>query len=190
MKKYGLSIGTAVLAIGLAACGTDDNNEAPNDTIGEADNAAENITNTDNNSNDNNMNTNEGNNNENNMNTNEETNAEDNDASAWYEDLNFHEFELDVEYADGEYEVEYEYNDGNPEAEIEDSRAGADTEMEGQEALDELEGKLTQLDLTADSSEEEVFSAVIDAFDLEEDYDELEVELEFFDDGELEAEDE
>jgi hypothetical protein len=49
---------------------------------------------------------------------------------------------------------------------------------------------LTELDLDAESSEDEVLEQSIEAFNLEEDYDELEVEIEFLDDDEVEAEDE
>ncbi|SES38851.1 YusW family protein [Salipaludibacillus aurantiacus] len=188
MKKFTLSAGTVVLAAGLAACGEGENTDYTENE------GAENIMNNelaeenDMDNNDNNAITD----NENNF-TNNEENAENGNAGSeagddWYEGLAFSEFELDAEYEDGEYEAEYEYNDGNPEAEIEDTRDG-NLELGGQEALDELEQILPQLELTGENREDEVFEAVLAAFDLEDDYDELEVEIEFFDGGETDAED-
>lgn len=49
---------------------------------------------------------------------------------------------------------------------------------------------LTQLDIDEQSTEDELIQASIDAFMLDETYSELEVEVEFFNDDEVEAEDE
>jgi len=97
----------------------------------------------------------------------------------WYEDLNFGVFTLNADYEDGKYAVEYLYNEGSPTAEIVDTRGDKEEIKEGQEALDELEDKLTELELTNESTEEEIITEVVNVFELEEDYEELKVEIEF-----------
>lgn len=174
MKKFGVFTATVMMAVGVAACGTaEDNGMNDNIIVNEGGNETENAD----------MNSEE------NTTENNQINADDSD-SPWYENLTFYEFDLNVEYADGDYEVEYEYHDGNPKAEIEDTRDRGNIDIKGQEALDELENILPELDLTSESTDEEVFTAVINAFDLNDDYDELEVEIDFFDNSKLEAEDE
>ncbi|PYZ95530.1 hypothetical protein CR205_18545 [Alteribacter lacisalsi] len=108
----------------------------------------------------------------------------------WYEDLNFSDFELEVEYNGDEYEAEYEYNNGNPEAKIEDKQGGTEEEISGQEALDELEPILSDLELNADMDEQEMIDTVLTAFNLDDNYDKFELEVEFFDEGKVEVKDE
>lgn len=177
MKKYGLVGLTTAMALTLAACG---NGEEDTSTNGEetTNEASENNTTDDPTNSDTDQDQDEG------TETNEDT------ESAWYEDLNFAEFELEAEYDNEEYDVQYDYNNGQPQAEIEDTRDGAQVQLEGEEALAELEPILSQLDIDAQSTEDELIQASIDAFMLDETYNELEVEVEFFNDDEVEAEDE
>ncbi|RNA66287.1 YusW family protein [Alteribacter keqinensis] len=179
--KIGLSLATIVLSIGLVACGAaeddqmDDNGTADENGTDDADMGDDGM--------DDDM--------DDDMNDDGASDdAGDGGTGDWYKDLTFYDFELDVEYSDGTYEADYEYNDGNPEAEIEDTRGGEDIEMSGQEALDEMEGPLTSLDVSSDMSEDELREAVIDAFNLDEGYDEFELEIDFFDEDDVEVEDE
>ncbi|WP_416147251.1 YusW family protein [Salipaludibacillus sp. HK11] len=122
----------------------------------------------------------------------EETKENKGDASEnteWYEELNFGTLKLAAEYEDGEYEVEYEYNEGEPEAEIEDTRDDEQVINEGEEALTELEEILPELELTNESTDEEIITEVVNVFELEEDYEELKVEIEFLE-KQVEVEDE
>lgn len=186
MKKFGMITLSAVIATGLAACGENGeettgepaNGDAPADAEEDDTEELENQVNVDD---------------EMDESSNEDENEEDEDADAeedWYEDLPYDEFELEAEYSHGEYEAEYEYEGGNPEAEIEDTRDGEDIELEGEEALEELSAILPEMDVGENSGDDEVLEAAIDAFELDEDYSELEVEIEFLDDGETEVEDE
>ncbi|WP_280769553.1 YusW family protein [Salipaludibacillus daqingensis] len=110
------------------------------------------------------------------------------EGEEWYEELNFETLDLNAEYEDGEYEVEYDYNDGEPEAEIEDTRGDKQEIKEGDEALDELEEMLPEIELTNESSDEEITAEVVNAFELDEVYEELKVRIKFFE-KELEVED-
>ncbi|WP_444684907.1 YusW family protein [Alkalicoccus luteus] len=200
MKKTLLTTGTLAAALVLSACGEDNNgldiseNEMDATNTGQTDdNSPQSQTETEDDEEDENDFVGEGNDDvDGEVEDNEEESDEGNEeaASDWYEDLNFYEFDLDVDYGDQEYEAEYEYNDGTPEAQIEDSRDGDELSLTGEGALEELEGPLTELDLDADSSDDEVMDQVMNAFGIEEGYEEFEVEIEFFDDDELEVEDE
>ncbi|PRO65644.1 YusW family protein [Alkalicoccus urumqiensis] len=115
---------------------------------------------------------------------------EETDTQDWFEDLDFDEVQVEAEYEDGSYDADYEYNGGEPEAEIEDSRGGESIDLSGQDALDEMQLVLPELDVTPETSEEELQQAVLEAFGLEDDYQELDIDIEFRDDEELEMEDE
>ncbi len=106
----------------------------------------------------------------------------------WYEELNFGMFTLNAEYEDGKYEVEYEYNDGDPEAKINDTRGDEEEITEGEEALGELEEMLPELELSNESTDNEIIAEVVNVFELEVDYEELKVEIEFLE-TQLEVED-
>ncbi|QQK75462.1 hypothetical protein HUG15_07630 [Salicibibacter cibarius] len=184
MKKFGMLTLSAAVATSLAACGDNreefedetTNGDAPADEGDDNTEVQEDEVTVDDDMDDG---------------ADEEEEDEDADADeAWYEDLTYDEFELEAEYSHGEYEAEYDYEGGNPEAEIEDTRNGEDIEMEGEEALEELAGILPEMDIDENSGDDDILDAAIDAFNLDEDYSELEVEAEFFDGGETEVEDE
>ncbi|QQK77660.1 hypothetical protein HUG15_20115 [Salicibibacter cibarius] len=118
----------------------------------------------------------------------EETTVQTDGENDWFETLPFKEFELDVEYGDREYEADYEYEGGDPEAEIEDERGDEETKISGDEALNELSDILPNAGINENSNEEEVKQAALEAFDLDSDYNELEIEIEFLNGEELEIE--
>jgi hypothetical protein len=98
------------------------------------------------------------------------------------------DFELSVEYAkDKEYKVEYETLDNETEASIEDEVN--DKHLQGDEAMDELMPLLEQLTFNEKTSKENVIKEVIAAFNLNEDYQEFELEVQFNDDTIKEYED-
>ncbi|SIS38348.1 YusW family protein [Salimicrobium flavidum] len=100
----------------------------------------------------------------------------------WYDQLNFRELSISVAYGEQErYEVEYAYNQGNASAEIKDTRDDESRELEGEQALKELEVMLSGLDVDSSMSEEEVANEILEAFELDDDYEELEVEVEIKD---------
>jgi hypothetical protein len=95
--------------------------------------------------------------------------------------INFTDFELDAEYPDMKsYEVDYEYDRNNTmEAEMKDGIN--DEEFNGDEALDKLLEAFKQFTFDEESSEDEVLIQVIQGLDLNEDYENIEVEVTFTD---------
>lgn len=167
-KKMGALTLTTAMLTGLAACGGGGENTDNEGTDMEEQNGDENSGSGENDT--------------------EEQSENGSSSENWYEDLDFQSIDVNADYADGEYQAEYEYNDGNPEADIDDSRGGEDIEMEGQEALDELSSILPEMNIEESSSEEEVQQAAVEAFSLDDNYDELEVDVEFPNDEETEVE--
>lgn len=115
----------------------------------------------------------------------------DNDQTAMQEKmdkLDFQEFELEVDYPDDiEYEAEIEKKStGLIEAELEDE--AANIKLKGLQAFDEIYPLVEKLDITKDSSKEDVINKVITAFDLAEDYTKIEVEITFNDGTKMEQE--
>jgi len=105
--------------------------------------------------------------------------------------ISFQDFNLDVEYLVDEknkkykeYNAEYDSEKNQTEASIKDELK--DTHLHGDEAMDELLPKLEKLTFTKDTSEEEVFSEVTKVFNLDEDYDKLEIDVTFEDGTERE----
>lgn len=92
----------------------------------------------------------------------------------------FKEFELDVEYADGkEYSVDFDTL-GDMEASIEDDINGE--HIYGDDAMDQLNTKFDQLTFTKDTSDNEVIKEVLQVYNLDENYQDFELEV-HFDDG-------
>ena len=103
-----------------------------------------------------------------------------NDQSDASSTISFKEFEMDVDYEgnDNDFEVSYE-SEGNVEAVYEDERNMM--MLAGDDAYQEIEPALSSLDINADTSNEEVIQAVIDAFEVEEGYQSIEIEITFED---------
>ncbi|AXF56235.1 YusW family protein [Salicibibacter kimchii] len=117
--------------------------------------------------------------------------ADENSESHWFESLPYKEFELEVEYGDDvDYEADYEYEGGDPEAEIEDERKDKEIEISGDKALNELSHILPNIDIDENTSKDEGINVALDAFNLDSNYKELEIEIEFLDGKEMEIEDE
>lgn len=100
----------------------------------------------------------------------------------------FHQFDLNVNYGDlGEsYEVHYEHSTDEVNAEIDDSRM--DMQLEGDEAYQELESRFERLNIDSTMPEEEILAAVLENFDFEQNYESLELEIQFEDGTELNIE--
>lgn len=104
------------------------------------------------------------------------------------DELQYEEFELQVEYADHtEYEAEIEKKaDGSIKAEIEDSLKGV--EQKGPGAFNELFPILEQLDITQQTDKEQAIANTLSAFNLPTDYTEFELEIRFKDGTKIEYE--
>jgi hypothetical protein len=98
--------------------------------------------------------------------------------------INFTAFELDAEYPDMKsYEVDYEYDRNNTmEAEIKDGLN--DEELNGDEALERLQEAFKDFTFDEESSEDEVLTQVIQGLELNEDFENIEVEVIYTDGSE------
>ena len=112
------------------------------------------------------------------------------DMKKMMEDVNFDEIEIEISYgSDQEYEVEIERHDnGDVKAEIEDELTGEDIDND-LEAFNKLYPLVKQLEMEQATDKEDVIQQVLDVFDLEDDYEEFEVEIKFDDGTELSYED-
>lgn len=122
-------------------------------------------------------------------NSKEESHSDENDKNAKMQKLDFAEFDLELEYHDDkEYEAEIDKSSsGEYKAELKDELTN--THLRGDEAFEQIYSQLEQVTLDKDSSKEEVIDTILQAFELDSDYDEFEVELIFHDGTKLEYED-
>ncbi len=98
-------------------------------------------------------------------------------------------FELEVNYGDPiltEFRAAYEKEANGLEAEIYDQIH--DVYMDGDEAFTELSPDFQQLDLSPDTARKEAIQQVLTAFELEEDYKSISLDVRFPDGEELEFE--
>lgn len=99
--------------------------------------------------------------------------------------FNFIEFSLDVDYSATEsYEVEYEDKKTGIEAKLEDDRKNE--KLQGDEAYTKLEPLFKQLNFDSTTSNDEVIDQVIKVFNIEDNYQSIEVDVEFVDGNEKE----
>lgn len=105
-------------------------------------------------------------------------------------ELDYTDFELEVDYgSDQEYEAEIEQNKAKDtvEADLEDELNGDD--LKGQEAFDKIYPLVEQLTIDQDTSKADAIAEVLDAFDLNDNYEALEIEITFSDGTKIEFED-
>lgn len=187
MKKYAVLIVALITMVFLAACGTNDNNNDglsnPQNDANQNEGVKDNTPAND--SQDNNTtNSTEGN-------TNNTSGSTDNavDMNEKMKDINFAEIEIEIDYGnDQEYEAEVEKgSSGNYKAKVEDELSN--TYLKGDEAFEHLYPLLQDLDITSDTSKEDMISAILTAFDLEDNYEEFDVEVIFHDGKKVEYED-
>jgi len=167
MKKIFLFIALMALTLVVVACGTtkDDDNKVENDSVVETDGDA---------GTDSDQTENSGN---------------QEDMQSKMDELDYTEFNLDVDYANQKkYEAELEKNsDNSTEAEIEDSIN--DVKKKGAEAFDELYPLVKQLTIVQETTKEEAINEVLKVFNLEDNYKEFELEITFTDGTKIEFED-
>lgn len=104
--------------------------------------------------------------------------------------LNYTEFELEVEYAEGkEYEAEIERkSDNTVKAKVEDELNGV--KKNGLDAFNDLYPLVEQMTISSGTAKEDAIREVLSTFSLPDDYTKFELELRFKDDGtEYEIED-
>ena|SRR5690625_3844856 len=190
MKRPFLLMATLLLIVFLAACGTQNNDEANN-----ADQADEGTMNNEDQNNDNNtddQNDDENMDNEDNTTDNNKTDAASNDdMKQKMDELDYTDFELEVDYGDNkEYEAKIEIDDDDNnrvEADLEDDINGVD--INGQEAFNKIHPKVKKLTIDANTSKKDAIMEALKAFDLDPDYNKFELELTFKDGKKVEFED-
>src|SRR5699024_740896 len=183
MKKKVLLIGSLILAVFLTACGGSDDTNNMNNTT---ENTTRNTEQTKEEVNENQTTNSED---ESESSTNDETGSEE-EMQAKMGELDYKEIEVEVDYGDNsEYEIKIEQNDNDTiEAQIEDDIN--DEYLKGTDAFDTLYQMVKELSINKDTSKEEVIEDVLTTFNIDEDYDEFELEITFNDDTQLEYEDE
>ena len=164
----------------LAACGNDNNDEVTNTP----ENAPTEGT-TDNNGTTNNDTTNNNNNNANNdMNGEGATNGNNTVTNA-NNSFDFTEFSLDVDYsATQDFEVEYENDESGVEASYKDDVNNE--KLYGNDAYGKIESMFKSFTFDKNTSEDEVISEVLKAFNVPEDYQQFDLEVRFADGTEKE----
>ncbi len=115
--------------------------------------------------------------------------ADQNDMQKKMDELDYADFDLDIEYADHkDYEAELEKNSNNTvEAKIEDSLNNV--KKKGSEAFDELYPLVKQLTINQQTSKEDAIKEVLDVFGLPADYTEFDMEIKFKDGTKIEFDD-
>ncbi|MFC5603690.1 YusW family protein [Sporosarcina koreensis] len=166
MKKFATLSFASALSLMLIGCGTDDQKEEP--TVKEETTATEETTVTEE------------------PTLKEETPA---DMLQNMDELDYVEFELEVEYAgDKEYEAELETDSiGTVKAKIEDEVNHV--EKNGTEAFDELYPLVQKLTITQQTNKDEAISQVLKTFNLPTDYTKFDLEITFNDGTKIEFED-
>jgi hypothetical protein len=188
MKKILLFIAVLALSLVVVACGTNknDNNQTQDKQTVEDNNNNDATSGTDGNAGTegtNGTDTNTG------ANTNETANADNSEGLAKMDELDYLEFNLDIEYGtQDEFDVELERNkDGTIEAEIEDSINGV--RKEGTDAFNELYPLVKKLTIDKETSQADAIEQVLEVFNLKNDYTKFEVEITFKDGTRIEFED-
>ncbi|TKI68202.1 hypothetical protein FC756_10945 [Lysinibacillus mangiferihumi] len=99
--------------------------------------------------------------------------------------FNFLEFALDVDYSPTEsYEIEYENKKNGLEVKLKDDRNNE--RIQGDKAYTKVEPLLKQLTFDSTTPNDEVIEQVIKVFNIKDDYQSIEVEVEFADGTEKE----
>lgn len=99
---------------------------------------------------------------------------------AQMDELDYSVFELEVDYGrDKEYEAEIEQEEGNVEADLEDEIN--DKDLNGEEAFNKIYPLVKQLTIDKDTDKDEAVTEVLDVFELDDDFEKLELEITFSD---------
>src|SRR5699024_9737740 len=176
-------IGSLILAVFLTACGGSDDTNNMNNTT---ENTTSNTEQTNEEENENQTKNSED---ESELSSNDETGTEE-EMQEKMSELEYKENEVEVEYGDNsEYEIKIEQNDNDTiEAQIEDDIN--DEYLKGTDAFDTLYPMVKELSINQDTSKEDAIEDILTTFNLDEDYNEFELEITFNDDTQLEYEDE
>lgn len=87
--------------------------------------------------------------------------------------------DVDMPEQDDALDLSYEEERGQVEAEYENKIDGVD--LSGDEAFNEMEQGLSQLDITPDTPDDEVISQVVEAFGIDSGFKKIEIEVDYAD---------
>lgn len=184
MKRLFLLIATLLLATGLAACGTTQNDN--DDT--NADQTEQEIADTEDQDNNADEQTDKGDNTGNTANDNDADATSNDEMKEKMDKLDYSEIEIEIDYGkDKEYEAEIEQDNGIIEADLEDELNGID--VKGEEAFNKIYPHVEKLTIDRDTKKRDAIDDVLKAFDLDPDYQEFEVKITFPDGTKVEFED-
>ncbi|MFB1080461.1 YusW family protein [Jeotgalibacillus sp. JSM ZJ347] len=98
----------------------------------------------------------------------------------------FLSFEMDAEYEgnDNDFEISYDSENSEVEAVYENERDMMT--MSGDDAYQEIQPVLSEFDFTIDTSDDEVIDSVIEGFEVEEEFQSIEIEIKYSDGTEKE----
>lgn len=91
----------------------------------------------------------------------------------------FVDFDLDVDYPDQDDALQVSYEEDRDLVESEYENKLTNENLEGNDAFDIIEPLLAQLELTTDMSDEEVINKVIEVFEIESNYESIEIDVEY-----------
>ncbi len=96
-------------------------------------------------------------------------------------EIHFTSFDLDIDYADNkEFDVDYENDTDGMEAELKDTVKGNE-HLQGDDAFNRIRPVFESFTFDKNSPDDEVISQVLKAFDLDDNFIEFELEIDFED---------
>ena len=102
------------------------------------------------------------------------------------ETFGFTELDVNVDSPDMDDMIEINYEEDRDKVEAEYKNKMTETDLSGNDAMDEIEPGLSQLELTTDTADDEAITQVIEAFGIEDGYTEIEIEVRYPDGTEKE----
>lgn len=104
------------------------------------------------------------------------------------DELDYKDFELAVDYGqDKEFEADIEQKNNGVEADLEDDINGENLNAEA--AFDKIYPNVEKLNIDKDTDKEDAIAQVLEAFELDDNYEEFELEIKFKDGNKIEFED-
>ncbi|GGA71369.1 YusW family protein [Ornithinibacillus halotolerans] len=182
MKILNLVLYATVILLILSGCNDEDKVTNPPDNAPVEDNSQNNVSDdsTSDTTNDNNTTNDDNNTTTENDATNDSVNNQEDESM-----FNFTSFDLDIEYSNNkDFDVDYENERDGMEAEIKDNLNNE--KLSGDEAFERLKPIFEKMTFNKDTDNAEVISEVLNAFNLNDDYVEFELEVKFLDGTEKE----
>ena len=97
------------------------------------------------------------------------------------ETFGFTELDVNVDFPDMDDMIEISYEEDRDKVEAEYKNQMNETELAGNDAMDEIEPGLSQLELTPDTPDDEAISQIVEAFGIEDGFTEIEIEIRYSD---------